>query len=1304
MGKWSKKNIIYSLSIIFVLLLVFCKNTALYVGAVQTERDEFNVSNVETMDIVSRRVTKPDLYSNVPESQKSINADNSVAVVNEILNIDISGPNVIDYIRFAGATGNPSQRKEDVEDEAIEFTSIQSSFAAVSDWENLPISVEGDNPTITATNFQGEGAEVSFKVPTIMGKKRSLTIYAGGHPGPGTIEASAIIGNEIIMVMAGSVTDTKYAITPNSSQVTEYKLDYTGTGEDITVSLKLFGTQDISWAGISVAAAVLYDTGQGKPGENLTENKMVIKEKVVSKSSIYANVPDSQKTVDSENTVAVEDKIINVDLNASDIVDYLRFTGTREPLHKSSEDAEALKFKSVESGIASIDDWSNLSVADENGRITNSATNFLGENASITFSVPTVNGEKRIFDVYAGGHPNTGTYTAQATLGNELLSVCAGTSVLNSYVYTPNSSQIVHYQITYVGNGDDLSVTINLENTGNVNWAGIGVALVVVRQDISTVSPQSGSFNKSEADVEFCDLNTTIAVASGAYFESVRLDDEPLSSDAYSYNESTGMLTLKTDYLKTLNVGEYIFKICLSDSDVLNYRIVISDAGDVPRPYVKDKNSLSNSDLNAWELCYRDEFDESLDDWWEPSYLKWWNYSSESNEKYNVIEHSDMADSNVLKQFTTENMRADSIVTRRDNFRNPGITLGVRDFIHNYGAKDLTNYQHMVTDDRGAMAYGYFEVRAKITGGTTAKTQSGSSAWWFTGFQDASWQTVEVDMVEYGYGVSESNLNSHFASPMHKWRDPFVTENNSTWNSTDKNLDVAKPADNYHVYGFEWTPDGMNGYFDGVLVWSKKVSINYRMLMWISLNSHAYETYTTDAKSHYIDYVRIWKTDELKELEKKIVTKNIIQKQEPKEGNIATLAYCSANGVRSSHYQKYDCGYMNDGDVNTSYRSMTAEERNLDSYPITPYHNSEHYLYMDWVKYTNEEIADASEDKEVISDLNGVNYIFASEKEIRNPKTIAAVEIVVNKNVVTKTINSKKSDNSTGTFVYDEETESANLFPYRFDIEYSEDGYNGWIPIASDVTAQWKFDDEGKAIFSTDINPVRNVNHIRLHVKSVWNSDTNEEESTENGFYVAEIKVYETSKGENSSYIDTYRFNHAAYAEVFVTDATGVQGSEDINFPVCDVADGVYVNEFRSSGDGKRLVSNANRVDTSIENVPSYPQYINFKWDNARTIDNFVFTIGYAASAPTSFSLQALKADGTWNTLMTANENWDSDFISKAYHFESVTTTQMRIEIQAANHGPKIEYNGGIEGNVNRVVSIAGGYYSIAEVELNETR
>ena len=314
------------------------------------------------------------------------------------------------------------------------------------------------------------------------------------------------------------------------------------------------------------------------------------------------------------------------------------------------------------------------------------------------------------------------------------------------------------------------------------------------------------------------------------------------------------------------------------------------------------------------------------------------------------------------------------------------------------------------------------------------------------------------------------------------------------------------------------------------------------------------------------------------------------------------------------------------------------------------------------------------------------------------------MEVVINKNVTTKTINAGKSDNSTGTFVYDRKSETASRFPYKFDIEYSRDGYTNWTPIATDVTPQWSFNEEGIASFATNVTPVQGVYHLRLHVKSVWNSETNQEESTDNGFYVAEIRVYEAAREAQTASTGEYFFNHAVSAEISVTDQEGRAGSEDANFPVGDVADGVYVNEFRSSGDGVRLAGNPNRVDTSVENVPNYPQYINFKWDNERTIDSFGFTIGYLTSAPTSFELQALQQDGTWKTVVTARENWQKDFESKLYSFEAETTSQMRVVILTANKGPKLEYNGGIEGNGSRVVRIAGGYYSIAEIELNERK
>lgn len=480
-----KRIVAGCLSVAVTLSLLLGGTDAFKVNAAEHEAE--NYSNAGTMNIVSRRVTKPELYGNVPEAQKSVSDENPVAVVNEALNVNISGSDIIDYIRFAGASEAPAQRKGDAGEENIRFSSLQSSLAAVSDWTNLPVSIEGGDSTTTATNFPGEGTTLTFTVPTVAGEARVLTIYAGGHPNTGTITASATMGEETIAVVAGSMTAASYAFTPNSSQVTEYALNYTGTGQDMVVTLSLSGTGNVPWAGISVAAAVLRDTGSDVP--EAAEDEMTVVEKVVSKSSLYSNVPQMQKTVSEDNPVAVENKNISLDFTTADVIDYLRFTGTETPERKSNVTGEMLAFTSSQEGFSAISDWSNLEITCEDGRLTTAATNFQGEGATVNFTVPTVAGEERILDIYAGGHPNTGTYTAVAALGEDTVPVTAGGVVSESYVYTPGSSQIVHYQVNYTGTGQELTVSISLVGTGGVNWAGIGVAAVVLRQDISTISP-----------------------------------------------------------------------------------------------------------------------------------------------------------------------------------------------------------------------------------------------------------------------------------------------------------------------------------------------------------------------------------------------------------------------------------------------------------------------------------------------------------------------------------------------------------------------------------------------------------------------------------------------------------------------------------------------------------------------------------------------------------------------------------------------------------------------------------------------
>lgn len=121
------------LSLVLIASVMLGEGVSIESLAAQNETTSY--SEAGTMTIASRRVTKADLYGNVPEAQKSVSDENPVAVVNEVLSVDISGNDVVDYVRFAGASASPVQRKADAGAEAIAFSSVQTALAGVSDWQ-----------------------------------------------------------------------------------------------------------------------------------------------------------------------------------------------------------------------------------------------------------------------------------------------------------------------------------------------------------------------------------------------------------------------------------------------------------------------------------------------------------------------------------------------------------------------------------------------------------------------------------------------------------------------------------------------------------------------------------------------------------------------------------------------------------------------------------------------------------------------------------------------------------------------------------------------------------------------------------------------------------------------------------------------------------------------------------------------------------------------------------------------------------------------------------------------------------------
>ena len=147
--------------------------------------------------------------------------------------------------------------------------------------------------------------------------------------------------------------------------------------------------------------------------------------------------------------------------------------------------------------------------------------------------------------------------------------------------------------------------------------------------------------------------------------------------------------------------------------------------------------------------------------------------------------------------------------------------------------------------------YGYFETRAR------AMNSAGSSAFWFAG-SGKPWR-IEIDVFEIGGKAPGRerayNMNAHV------FRENGVDDH---WNSGGVWQAPWRLADDFHVYGLEWTPQQLVFYVDGVVVRSQ-ANTHWHMPMRPIFDSETMPDWfglpeDLDLPSFYqVDYVRAWK-------------------------------------------------------------------------------------------------------------------------------------------------------------------------------------------------------------------------------------------------------------------------------------------------------------------------------------------------------------------------------------------------------------------------------------------------------------
>ncbi|VVP81960.1 hypothetical protein PS918_02386 [Pseudomonas fluorescens] len=182
-----------------------------------------------------------------------------------------------------------------------------------------------------------------------------------------------------------------------------------------------------------------------------------------------------------------------------------------------------------------------------------------------------------------------------------------------------------------------------------------------------------------------------------------------------------------------------------------------------------------------------------------------------------------------------------NIVFRKETLPHKYVQLGFKDY----------SSAMVRTNERGF--YGYYEARAK------PMNSAGSSAFWlaWTGMAD---NATEIDIFEIGGKTKGAAFDRRYNMNAHLWATPQSTEHiadGSNW------ISPWRLADDFHVYGFDWRPDSLRWYVDGVLVRESKNN-HFFFPMQVVFDSEAMWQWfgvvdDADLPSTFsVDYVKVW--------------------------------------------------------------------------------------------------------------------------------------------------------------------------------------------------------------------------------------------------------------------------------------------------------------------------------------------------------------------------------------------------------------------------------------------------------------
>jgi len=234
---------------------------------------------------------------------------------------------------------------------------------------------------------------------------------------------------------------------------------------------------------------------------------------------------------------------------------------------------------------------------------------------------------------------------------------------------------------------------------------------------------------------------------------------------------------------------------------------------------VKENSEEDSAPILGYTLVWEDQFDgDVLDE-------VWWKYRTDCKSQSCQRSENVMVEDGKLK-----------ILLKKENYKNKPFTGG-----------------GVIT--KTPSSYGYYEVRAKMNNG-----HGWHEAFWSTGrsgfddpnppFTDEFGDRLEIDCFEN----PGNRPNSFFHYGAINW-----SEYSGPLGGGGRDAGIDLSAD-YHIYGFEYTPDFINFYFDGELLRTTDIRLAPQHDTYLWITCIATEADATDNGVMYVDYIRAYET------------------------------------------------------------------------------------------------------------------------------------------------------------------------------------------------------------------------------------------------------------------------------------------------------------------------------------------------------------------------------------------------------------------------------------------------------------